>query len=48
MSEAESESTETVSKVQEVGKGGGQHAQNNRPPDDSTEYRGRGRPNRNG
>jgi hypothetical protein len=40
-SESDSESTESVSKVQEVGKGGGQHAQNNRPPDRTTEYRGR-------
>jgi hypothetical protein len=39
-SDSDSESTESVSKVQEVGKGGGQQTQNNRPPDESTEYRG--------
>lgn len=46
MSETDSESTETVSKVQEVGKEGGQHAQSSRPPDESTEYRGPGRGDR--
>lgn len=40
MSESDSESTESVSKAQEVGKGGGQQTQNNRPPDKNTEYRG--------
>jgi hypothetical protein len=47
VSESDSESTESVSKVQEVGKEGGQHAQSSRPPDESTEYRGRGRGDRN-
>lgn len=45
MSESDSESTESVSKTQEVGKGGGQQTQNNRPQDELEERSrgGRGR-----
>lgn len=47
-SKSDSESTETVSKVQEVGKQGGQHVQGSRDPDKTTEFRGRDRGDRRG
>jgi len=40
-SDSDSESLETVSRVQEVGREGGQHAQSSRPHDE-TERRDRG------